>query len=335
MIQIIHSDLDADNLDYLLRDATFSGTSYGLMDMGILLNCLYVKEFTNMSDGNASTTSDDRPPIKYIVGITKKGVGAVEQFLLGKFLAYSQMILSKYVSILEAMILRVESESVIPRDKNYKGSLLMEMVTREQTDIRYLAFSDFYIFNKLFSLTEIMDEFRKLPRAIISRLTHSCAFDLDRTDENECICVGTDEKSIAEEFACNPLYQKFVKDYTSLKDKTGKQLSSDDNEAKLFAYRFEQYSLTKQVPIEEFEDKYMFSEMKPLRRFNFHYYRLANGIPILEPQKNYSYSEISDGKPDRRKIPQLCVDSPLSSLKDLKSMQFVALRKFQICDYDS
>lgn len=330
MIQLIHSDLDADNLDYLLRDATFSGTSYGIMDMGILLNCLYVKKFTVSSSEYGNTKT------KYIIGITKKGVGAVEQFLLGKFMAYSQMILSKYVSILEAMIFRVESESIIPKDKNYNGSLLMEMVTSQKTDIRYLGFSDFYIFNKLYSLVDIMSEFRTLPRAIISRLTHSCAFDLDVSScGNELICVGTDVKNIVSEFKSNSLYQEFVKDYDTIKDKLGRELSDGESEVKLFAYRFEQYSLTKQIPIDEFESKYMFSEMKPSRRFDFHYYRLGNGIPILDPSKEYSYSEIEIGKPDLTKIPQLCVDSPLSALKDLNKMQFVSLRKYRISDYIS
>ncbi len=338
MIQLIHSDMDADNLDYLLRDATFSGTSYGIMDMGILLNCLYVKEFTNASEGCVTENKKDssnQHSVKYIVGITKKGVGAAEQFLIGKFMAYSQMILSKYVSILEAMILRVESESIIPQDKDYKGSLLMEMVTREQTDIRYLGFSDFYIFNKLYSLADIMSELRKLPRAIISRLTHSCAFDLDEVGGAECICVGTDLKSIVTEFRENPLYQEFVKEYNTLKDKAGEELSEGDNEAKLFAYRFEHYSLTNQIPIEEFENKYIFSEMKLSRRFDFHYYRLGNGIPILEPKRNYMYTEISEGKAEPKTMPQLCVDSPLSALKDLRGMKFVALRKYQVRDYAS
>ena len=94
MIQLIHSDLDADNLDYLLRDATFSGTSYGIMDMGILLNCLYVKKFTYgfPEEDKTGEKGEDYHFAKYIVGVTKKGVGAVEQFLLGKFMAYSQMI---------------------------------------------------------------------------------------------------------------------------------------------------------------------------------------------------------------------------------------------------
>lgn len=180
-----------------------------------------------------------------------------------------------------------------------------------------------------------MDEFRTLPRAIISRLTHSCAFDLDVTGRGECICVGTDVKSIIDEFSSNSVYQEFVRDYSAIKDKLGKELADGDNEGKLFAYRFEQYSLTKEIPIDEFENKYIFSEMKPSRRFAFHYYRLGNGIPILEPSKEYSYSELEAGKPDPAKIPQLCVDSQVSALKDLRGMQFVALRKYKICDYAS
>ncbi len=335
MIQLIHSDLDADNLDYLLRDATFSGTSYGIMDMGILLNCLYVKKLTHTisEKDKISGKVEDSHYEKYIVGVTKKGIGAVEQFLLGKFMAYSQMILSKYVSILEAMIFRVESETIIPKDQDYSGKLLENMVKQEQTDIRYLRFSDFYIFDKLYSLAEVMGEFRKLPRAIISRLTHSCAFDLDSSAENECICVGTDLESIINEFEKNALYNEFVKDYNSIKDKTGEELSDVNNEGKLFAYRFEQYSLTKQIPIDEFENKFMYSEMLESRRFDFHYYRLGNGIPILDPLKEYSYLEMDVGKPDRSKMPCLCVDSPLSALKDLRTMKFVSLRKYQICDY--
>lgn len=333
MIQLIHSDLDADNLDYLLRDATFSGTSYGIMDMGVLLNCLYVKKFAFALSTEDKGKDEHYHYAKYIVGVTNKGVGAVEQFLLGKFMAYSQMIFSKYVSILEAMIFCVESETIIPNDADYSGSLLQNMVQQKETDIKYLKFSDFHIFDQLYSLERIMSGFRKLPQAIISRLTHSCAFDLDSSVENECICVGTNIKSIIDEFDRNPLYNKFVEDYNSIKDKTGEELFDENNEGKLFAYRFEHHSLTEQIPLKEFEDKYIFTAMKESKRFDLYYYRLGKGIPILNPATEYSYSELTVGKPDPQKMPPLCVDSPLSSLKDIYTMKFVSLRKYEICDY--
>lgn len=327
MIQLIHSDLDADNLDYLLRDATFSGTSYGMMDMGILLNCLYVKKLANATEDQDETTSDDLT--RYIVGVTKKGVGAVEQFLLGKFMAYTQMLFSKYVSILEAMLLRIGAETIVRNDNDYKTTMITDLVQQEETDIRYLGFSDSIIFQKLFSLTTARNSFKKLPWAIISRLTHSCAFDLDKNAEYECICVGTKEEEIFDKFKENKLYQEFVEYYTKIKDKKGETLEENE-EVTLFAYRFEQYSLTKQIPLDEFVEKYIYDGMNLPRRFDIHYFRLGKGIPILDPLKEYTYDELDIGKPDSQKIPRLCVDSPISALKDLRKMQFVSLRKYEI-----
>lgn len=333
LIQLIHSDLDADNLDYLIRDATFSGTSYGIMDMGILLNCLYVKEFTVTSD-EVLRSSDEAPDgfryTRYIVGITRKGIGAVEQFLLGKFMAYDQMILSKYVSILEAMLLRIESEHIIPTETDYNCEKLLSMVKEKETSIKYLGFSDSYVLNKLFGMYSVRTALRKLQCEIVSRLTESTAFDLDRRVSNgECICIGTNQKEIFDEFNCNPLYQEFVNYYNSVKDKKGGELGCEEEQ--LFSYRFEQYSLTKQIPIEEFVNKYLFEDMKPSRRFNAYYYRFGKGIPILEPLKDYSYAENEAGKVELDRIPKLCIDSPSSALKDLRTMQFVSLRKYSIC----
>lgn len=44
LVQIIHSELDADGIDYLMRDATFSGTSFGSCEIDQLIRCLDVGE---------------------------------------------------------------------------------------------------------------------------------------------------------------------------------------------------------------------------------------------------------------------------------------------------
>ncbi len=55
---------------------------------------------------------------------------------------------------------------------------------------------------------------------------------------------------------------------------------------------------------------------------------------ILEKKKEYSYVETEDpGKPRADCFPPLCVDSPLSMLKDIYNLQFVFLRKYIICEY--
>lgn len=328
MIQLIHSDLDADNLDYLLRDATFSGTSYGTMDMSVLLNCLYVKRFTNVTKSSRREKMETK--YKYIVGVNNKGVGAVEQFLIGKFMAYTQMIFSKYVSVLEAMIFYLESGYIISSDNDYKGKRLKEMVAEEEINEKYLNFSDFYIFHKIYNLTEAIDLIQKVPKAIISRLRHLSAFDLSGSKPNECICVDTDKGKIMDVFNKNPLYIEFLNVYKTVKDLTGEQLCGGEGEEKLLAYRFEQYSLTNMIPINEFENKFLFPKMLLSRRFAFHYYRLGKGIPILDSEQEYTYKEIKKGKPDHDLMPALCVDSPLSMLQKMKDLQFVALRKYDI-----
>lgn len=69
LADIVSSQLDADRLDYLLRDSHFCGVSYGMYDLKWLLNCVCVQ---NLGD------SAQR------FGVTQKGVGVVEQFLMSR-----------------------------------------------------------------------------------------------------------------------------------------------------------------------------------------------------------------------------------------------------------
>ncbi|MBU1629073.1 MAG: HD domain-containing protein, partial [Gammaproteobacteria bacterium] len=65
---IVSSQLDADRLDYLLRDSHFCGVTYGEYDFRWLLHCLTPVE-------NEGTIG---------LGITSKGIGVVEQYLMAR-----------------------------------------------------------------------------------------------------------------------------------------------------------------------------------------------------------------------------------------------------------
>ena len=43
-VQIIHSEFDADGIDYLMRDSTFSGTSFGSFEIDQLIRSLVIGE---------------------------------------------------------------------------------------------------------------------------------------------------------------------------------------------------------------------------------------------------------------------------------------------------
>jgi HD superfamily phosphohydrolase len=68
---IICSQLDADRLDYLLRDSHFCGVSYGTFDLDWLLHSLTILKPT---EGSAGTK----------LGIVYKGLGAVENYLISR-----------------------------------------------------------------------------------------------------------------------------------------------------------------------------------------------------------------------------------------------------------
>lgn len=323
MIQLIHSELDADNLDYLLRDATFSGTSYGTMDMGLLLNCLTATQLDfRKEDDKGDVILDEQ---RYIVGIRRKGLGCVEQFLLNKFLAYSQMIQSKYVSILEAMLLKMETSYVIPDEGIYTDTNLEKMTTEKDTSVLFLAFSDHYVFQKIFELETYSSALSSLALSIVSHLKHSSALNLCSADQSECMCTGFSKEEIREEILKSNVYQRFRKMIESLHEQLGAEVRNTKTELNLFSFRFEQYSLTKQIPIQTFLDNYLHEDKDERRTFNGHFYRLGNGIPVLDESASYSYA---DGQ-----IPLLCVDCKQSSLHTLYSMRFVALREYQVDEF--
>ncbi|OGQ90073.1 MAG: hypothetical protein A2289_13520 [Deltaproteobacteria bacterium RIFOXYA12_FULL_58_15] len=67
--QVVSSELDADRMDYLQRDAYYCGVSYGHFDRSWLINNLRTVEWEG----------------KYLMALQHKGVWAFENFLLARF----------------------------------------------------------------------------------------------------------------------------------------------------------------------------------------------------------------------------------------------------------
>lgn len=65
---IVSSQLDADRLDYLLRDSHFCGVAYGQFDFRWMLHCLAI---VNSKEGER-------------LGLTYKGIGVVEHYLMAR-----------------------------------------------------------------------------------------------------------------------------------------------------------------------------------------------------------------------------------------------------------
>jgi HD superfamily phosphohydrolase len=69
LADIVSSQMDADRLDYLRRDSHFCGVTYGVYDFSWLLHCLTI-------------VKDDQGFKR--LGITEKGIGSAEQYLMAR-----------------------------------------------------------------------------------------------------------------------------------------------------------------------------------------------------------------------------------------------------------
>ena len=123
-VQIIHSELDADGIDYLMRDATFSGTSFGSCEIEQLIGCLKI-----------GYHNDSR-----IMCITPKGIAAADQYLINKFFSYSQVVFNRHIVISEWMAEQVvnwmqKHHAIFP-----SGSTLENWAKKDHT--KYLSFTD-------------------------------------------------------------------------------------------------------------------------------------------------------------------------------------------------
>ena len=90
--QLLHSSLDADRLDYLLRDSYQTGVKYGLVDLQYLVRLLMVVEDSELLENNK------------VLVCNKKGQHVVEHFLMSRYFHYSQVVHHKTNAAFEGMI---------------------------------------------------------------------------------------------------------------------------------------------------------------------------------------------------------------------------------------
>lgn len=127
---IVHSELDADRFDYLLRDSKHTGVNYGLFDSEQIIR-------------NLDYNSDHN----FLV-VNEKAQKAVEHYLLAKYFFYSTVIYHKATVGFELMV-----------KKAYRGLLerglapdyikLTSMFQDEESTYKFLDYNDSWYFNTL------------------------------------------------------------------------------------------------------------------------------------------------------------------------------------------
>jgi HD superfamily phosphohydrolase len=75
--QLVSSELDADRLDYLMRDSFFTGMNYGRVDIQRIANTLRLWE------------KDEPKNYQWTIVVEKKGLSAIENYIIGRYLMYN------------------------------------------------------------------------------------------------------------------------------------------------------------------------------------------------------------------------------------------------------
>lgn len=129
--QLMHSDVDADRMDYLLRDAYFTGVKLGVYDIDYLIRNMRIV------DVNGSQS---------LVCFKEEALNTVESFLVNRYFWYSQIIndgTSYKFDLIAARIYQYFLENGMA----YSFESLMDEVSQNPNE--YFTFNDSYFLAKL------------------------------------------------------------------------------------------------------------------------------------------------------------------------------------------
>ena len=156
LYQLISSQIDADRMDYLLRDAYMSGTPYGSFDVNRIMRIMKVKDHN--------------------IVYKKSGVSAIENYIMGRYHMYEQVYyhpVSTCVEILFSSFLKRMKELYNKGYKfNFDLSLLIPFLSKDvMLDVNEYCQLDDVVVNYYIkqSINEKDDILSDLARRIISR----------------------------------------------------------------------------------------------------------------------------------------------------------------------
>jgi HD superfamily phosphohydrolase len=125
--QILASQLDADRMDYLLRDSYHAGVRYGVYDIDRLINCLC-----------AFTVKVEEDEQKIVIGVSEDGWHAAESLILARYYMFTQVYYHKTRRIYDYHIAEA-MKSALPRRGLPPPQKMQE----------YLRYDDWWLLGKI------------------------------------------------------------------------------------------------------------------------------------------------------------------------------------------
>lgn len=289
LVQILHSELDADGIDYLMRDAMFSGTSFGAFELDQLIGCMEVGRYRENK----------------ILCINPKGIAAADQYLINKFFSYSQVVFNKHIGITEWMAEQIvnwmQKNSAFFPNKNK----LENEVKATISSPKYIGFTDNFFWA---SLQNILDNpLNNIEPNIIklfskTLLNHS---ELDYVKDSEVKIISNNIEEIKNKLKNSNTYQ---------------ELSNSETKIALFNER----KMTKQVQEVEYEKQLKELITRQAEKHGLQEDAIAEeDLDSLRSRRYMECITVKDGKQLR-----LLCDDHRSLMRTLHDTRLVLLRMF-------
>lgn len=252
MVQLMHSELDADGIDYIMRDATFSGTSYGGFELGLLLRNLAVASYNGID----------------IVGIRPKGISVVDQYLISKYFSYTQVIFNRHVAIFDQMAEMFSKALIVLSQSNYPRpeQLVKHIEQHERNDV-YLKFTDRAFWSQLDSIQA--DELSGYVAEYIVAMYHKLSHyqEIEMVNGGEVIITSDDRQRVYDALTQSQVYNDIA------------------NRKEGIMALFHTRGFTSQINIENFAQRLQVLRGHPIDNDEFikrNSLRLQEGIAVIE-----------------------------------------------------
>jgi len=188
VVSLVSSQLDADRMDYLLRDAYFTGVNYGKFDLERILRVL-------------------RPYKEHIV-VKESGMHAIEDYLMSRYHMYWQVYFHPVTRSAELLLSQIFSRARHLYLDSYSFGFMLEPL--EKLLAQQLTVQDYHLLDESLMQTVMMcwtQERDRILADLCSRFLNRRLFKYVTTESREEMEDMFDRmKSQAIEFGYDPLY---------------------------------------------------------------------------------------------------------------------------------
>ncbi len=241
MVQLLHSEVDADRIDYMMRDGFFSGTSYGDFGVGLLIDNLTKIEVNG----------------KKIVGIKSRGIASGDQFLMNRLLSYEQVMYNTRVSSLAFMAREIMRYGVLHGCINSNEQVFRNI---EDNSIDYLLFTDISFWNCVQKLYEEHINGNGIDNTIFTYVKNLI-------NNNELIRISANDVVLK-------VTPNYFKDYIKSTN-AYKNIEKENTNLPTFLM----CDITKHIPIDMFEKSIEHLDESEQEKLKLH--RLMDGIAVI------------------------------------------------------